>query len=199
MPTSTTGTREDHTHLTKGHTPRPRPSMGTRLPQPESDLNQGSEPNTRSSAQDHAHQTRHMQFLQTTRSRRTGENRLHDESIAQRMAQPVHPVAARTTLPGCAGILTLSTRARSLNRSTPCSREPSTTRHGTDTPNAGPRGSLNPNPISKSPSQPAGKTSGNRRPKPSLWMPWQTLGARAAWQDHSSWPGYTSPKQTSSL
>ena len=49
------------------------------------------------------------------------------------MAQPAHPVAARTTLPGCAGILTLSTRARSLNRLTPCSREPSTTRHGTDT------------------------------------------------------------------
>ena len=69
------------------------------------------------------------------------------------------------------------------------------TLNGTDT---GPRGSPNPNPISKSPSQPAGKTSGNmathsdRRPKPSLWMPWQTLGARVAWQDHSSWPAHRS-------
>ena len=195
---------QDHTYPTKGHTHRPRPSTGTRLPQPESDLNQESEPNTHSSAQDHAHHTRHMQFLRTTRSRRTGENAY----------RRVHCPAYGTTCTSC-GRQNHTARVcwhSDIEHESAIFEQVDTMLEGTlnhqtwnrHTKCWTPRKSQ-PQPHLEVTMQPAGKTSGNtathsdKRPKPSLWVPWQTLGARVAWQDHNSWPGYISPKQTSSL
>ena len=87
----------------KVHTPRPRPSTGTRLPQPESNLNQGSEPKH---PFEHPGPHPPNEALAISVDYKVTANRREpptDESTAQRMAQPAHPVAARTTPPRCAG------------------------------------------------------------------------------------------------
>ena len=82
------------------------------------------------------------------------------ERTAPPSVPPAPPADAKTTQPRCAGSQTWSTRVPYPSRSTQWSKGPSTTRHGTQPPNSGPRGSLHPNPTSTSPYRHALRTSG---------------------------------------
>ena len=141
---------------------------------------------------------------------RTAHRRIHcpqahplpiGASTAPPSAPPAPPADAKTTQPRCAGSQTWSTRVPYPSRSTQWSKGPSTTRHGTQPPNSGPRGSLHPNPTSTSPYRHALRTSGTT----GTHCDWRhthslprTQAAKVAWLVPDSYPDFGLPPRTSS-